>query len=385
MQHVLYIEISIVGIFLLLIIIFNQRQNTGISTLQRQFSLLVYAEIAILVIDTACWLLDGTTFPHARTVNIIVETLYYCFNILMPFLGVVYAEIFLNINQKETYRRLRLLAIPMVALFLFLGINLYTNSVFIIDENNVYHRNTGYLLYAGLAFFYMGYMSVRGLIAIRHSSWKEEKRRFYPITYFIIPPAIGGIIQTFVYGLTLIWVFVAVSIMMLYIDSLNQQISADPLTGINNRRELNLFLLRETKDPDYKGVLALIMMDVDGFKMVNDTYGHFYGDGILVTVADILKQSCKNTPAFLARYGGDEFCIVYPAKNKHAVENLIETIQSNVIAWNSLQKEPVTIGLSIGYSLWNPDTDECAEELYNRADQEMYLAKNKKKRPKLVS
>ncbi len=385
MQNVLYIEISIVGIFLLLIIIFNQRQNTGFSTLQRQFNLLVYAEISILVIDTACWLLDGTTFPHARAVNIIVETLYYCFNILMPFLWVVYVELFLNKRQKETYRRLHLLAIPMVALLLFLVINLFTKSVFIIDENNVYHRNTGYLLYAGLAFFYMGYASVRGLIAIRRANWKEEKRRYYPMVYFIIPAAIGGIIQTFIYGLTLIWVFVAVSIMMLYIDSLNQQISADPLTGINNRRELNMYLLHETKDSDNKGILALIMMDVDGFKLVNDTYGHFYGDGILVAVADILKQSCKNTPAFLARYGGDEFCIVYPARNKHEVEDLIETIQSNVIAWNRLQTEPVTIGLSIGYSVWNPDTDEYVEELYKRADQEMYLAKSKKKRPKLVS
>ena len=64
------------------------------------------------------------------------------------------------------------------------------------------------------------------------------------------------------------------------------------------------------------------MMDVDGFKLINDTHGHFYGDSILIAVSEILKASCKNTEAFLARYGGDEFCIALPAEHGIGAEEI---------------------------------------------------------------
>ncbi len=378
MQNALYVEINSIGVCLLLIIIFNQHQNIGSSTMQRQFNHLVFSTIAMLIVDTGCWLLDGTKFPHARTLNAAVETCYYFLNIYIPYLWVVYLEIAINKEQKEIFRKLRFLAIPVVILSIFLFVNLKTESVFIIDENNIYHRNSGYLAYAILAYVYLGYASARALIAVYRADWTEDKRRYYPMAFFTVLPAIGGIIQILYYGTTLIWVFVAISIVIMYIDSLNRQISADSLTGINNRRELTKYLIHETKDPDYKGILALLMMDADRFKQINDTYGHYYGDCVLVALSEILKQSCRNTPAFLARYGGDEFCIVYPAENIQEVEEVIAKIQSNLTKWNNERNEPVKIGLSIGYSIWHPETGETVEELYKQADQKMYQAKSAK-------
>ena len=185
--------------------------------------------------------------------------------------------------------------------------------------------------------------------------------------------------QTFVYGLSLIWVFVAIAIMLMHIDSLNRLISADPLTGINSRRELTKFILRETGYPAYGGLLALIMMDVDNFKQVNDDYGHYYGDEMLVRVAEVLKDSCKNTSAFLARYGGDEFCIVYPADTLGEVERMIAGILRNVLRWNAMADDPTNIGLSIGYSVWQPN-DTVRAAFYKRADKHMYQAKAEKKK-----
>lgn len=378
MQNALYVEINTVGICLLLIIILNQRQNIGSSTLQQHFNRLVYSTIVMLIVDTGCWLLDGTSFPHARTVSIMIETLYFFLNIYIPYLWVVFVELSVAKELKVACRRLRLLAIPIVILCIFLLVNLKTESIFVIDDNNYYHRNYGYLAYAILAYVYLVYASIRALIAVRHADWNEDKRRYYPMVFFTVLPAIGGVIQIFFFGMTLIWVFVAISTVIMYIDSLNRQISADPLTGINNRRELTKYLIRETKDSESEGILALIMMDADRFKQINDTYGHYYGDCVLVTLSDILKQSCKNTPAFLARYGGDEFCIVYPAEDIQAVEAIIEKIQANIAKWNRERNEPVSIGLSIGFAVWNSETGESVEDLYKKADREMYLAKNAK-------
>ncbi len=380
MLNALHLEISCIGIFLLLIILFNQRQTAGVSILQRQFNNLIYATIAMLVIDSACWLLDGETFTHARGLKITSESLYYVFNILIPYLWIVYLEIALSKEQKATYRRLRILSVPLVLLTAFVLVNLHTQSIFVIDEHNVYHRNSGFYAFAVGAYLYLGYAGARAVIAGRRAAWKEEKRRYYLMAFFMVPPSIGGIIQTFIYGVSWIWVFVAVSIMLMYIDTLNRQISTDSLTGINNRRELTKYILRETREFVYSGnILSLIMMDVDNFKQVNDTYGHYYGDGVLVAVSDILKQSCKDTQAFLARFGGDEFCIVYPAKDTKAVEVMISGILRNVIQWNSRNSESVNIGLSIGYAVWRPDNSDTVDELYKRADQKMYQVKNEKK------
>ncbi len=378
MHNVLYVEISIVGICLLLIILFNQYQNVGSSTLQRQFNRLVYATIAMLVVDTACWMVNGAVFPNAFTANWIIETLYYFLNIYIPYLWAVYVEIAARRGQKIPVQRLRIITVPLLVFTVALIVNLYTHMFFGIDEKNLYFRSTGFAVFAGLAYVYLVHATARAVLSARRAGWKEERRRLYLMAYFAALPAIGGLIQTFFYGVTLIWVFTAVAIMMIYIDSLNRQISADPLTGINNRRELTRYILRETKESPGGGTLALIMMDVDGFKQVNDSYGHPYGDEVLIAVAEILKQACKNTPAFLARFGGDEFCIVYPADTTKAVEGVIARIRNNVVQWNSARTEPVEIGLSIGYAVWNAAGD-TVEELYRRADLRMYEAKNEKK------
>ena len=381
MQNVLYLEINSIGIVLLLVLLFTQRQDIGTSTVQRQFNLLIYATIAALVSDTACWLIDGATFPHARALNIAIESVYYVFNGLVPYLWVMYMEFSVGREPAVSYRRLWFLAIPAALLTLLLLYNLQSGFVFTVDANNIYHRSSGYVLYAVGAFGYLAYAAGRALQAARRASWNDEKRRYYAYVFFMILPSVGAVIQTLFYGTSLIWVFTAVSILIMYIFMLKWQISSDPLTGINNRRELVKYLYYEMREPRRSGILALIMLDVDGFKQINDSCGHYYGDGVLVTVAEILKQSCKDTPAFLARHGGDEFCIVYPAKSIKVVEGMILSIQENVAQWNAAHAEQADIGLSVGYSVWNPKIDHKPGDLYNRADLKMYEMKNGKKKP----
>jgi diguanylate cyclase (GGDEF)-like protein len=113
--------------------------------------------------------------------------------------------------------------------------------------------------------------------------------------------------------------------------------------------------------------------------MINDTYGHFYGDSVLVAVSEILKASCKNTNAFLARFGGDEFCIVLPPSMETDAEELIQQVQVNVTSWNQSHPEMKPIGLSIGYAEWDPKQDKSYEMFLARADARMYEVKNAKK------
>jgi diguanylate cyclase (GGDEF)-like protein len=236
--------------------------------------------------------------------------------------------------------------------------------------------------YAFLTYAYLIYGSIRSLIKARDAAWADDRKRYYTMAFFAVLPSAGGFIQLFFYGVSLNWILASVSILLVYLDSQNRQISTDPLTSLNNRRELSKFLLREVveRDQPKSGALALIMMDVDGFKQINDTYGHFYGDGVLIHVSQILKASCKNTNAFLARYGGDEFCIVLPPNPEVDAQEIIVRVQMNVAAWNRVHADMKPIGLSIGSAEWDSKKDISYESLLSRADERMYAVKNAKKR-----
>lgn len=375
MQNALYIEVSVVGVALLALILANQSKSVGSSSLQRQFNRMIYSTITILIIDAACWIIDATTFPGARTMNFAIETLYYFFNIYMPFLWAVYVETAVNPDAKLVRKRVRLLAAPILFYIVLLVLNLKNQLIFVIDAQNVYHRGKGLIITFVLAYGYLLYATVRALWKASKYNWRGEGKQYLAMAYFLIPPTIGGIIQTLYFGMNCIWIGTAIGAMLVYIDSLNRQISTEPLTGLNNRRELHKFLARETREIGRSNVLALIMMDIDHFKEVNDTYGHFRGDELLVTVADVLKRSCKNTSAFLARIGGDEFCIVYPADSVEAVEWLIAKIGNNISSWNASHVEQIPLSLSIGYSIWNAEEGDTTDALYRRADQSMYEVK----------
>lgn len=378
MQNALYIEIDAVGVAIMAIILLNQRAATGLSSLQRQFNHMIYAAIAMLVVDAACWNVDGLTFHGAWALNYAVESLYYFFNLFIPFLWAVYTDTALCPDVKCIRRRVCFLSAPMAAYVILLLLNYHTGWIFTIDAQNCYHRGSQFIYTFILAYSYLAYASIRALIKAVRQKNVGERRRYLLLAAFIIPPTVGGILQTLYFGLNCIWIGTVVSTVMVYLDMLNRQISTEPLTGLNNRRELVKFLQREIKEINRSTVLALIMIDIDHFKAVNDTYGHAQGDAVLVLTADVLKESCKGTPAFLARIGGDEFCIVLPAENMRAVEGLIAEVYRSVAKRNMAQREAMPLSLSVGYSVWNAESGESPEALYKRADAEMYAVKRAK-------
>ncbi len=379
MQSLLYAEINLVGIILLLVILLNQRQSTGISTAQIQFNVLIISGLIMLAVDSCCWLIDGKQFLFARELAYTVETLFYVMNILMPYFWMRFTEFALNANRTTAIRNTKIAAIPLVILFAALVLNFKFGFVFTIDSNNVYHRAAGFVAYAILAYGYLAYATVLSLKMARSAAWAGDRRRYHVMAFFMVPPFLGGVIQVFWYGVNFTWVLASISILLVYIDSQNRQISTDPLTSLNNRHELAKFLLREMKEPSKSSAVTLIMMDIDKFKQINDTYGHFCGDRVLVAVSDILKMSCKNTPAFLARYGGDEFCVVLPAAAESGADAMIARVRAGISEWNSSNPDKLPIGMSFGVAEWNAQRNESYESLICRADEKMYQEKNSKK------
>lgn len=143
----------------------------------------------------------------------------------------------------------------------------------------------------------------------------------------------------------------------------------DPLTGIGNRRYL------KEKMKDYIGTdqpLAFLLLDVDHFKAVNDSYGHSIGDNLLKNIADTVKSLCRKDELF-ARIGGEEFVVVLLDVEKEAALQFAERIRSNVAKMDS--EIETTITVSIGVSFGNI-LNSTFDEMYKKSDIALYHAKS---------
>jgi len=155
----------------------------------------------------------------------------------------------------------------------------------------------------------------------------------------------------------------------------------DPLTGIYNRRFFDEALEAEIqKAIRNKRTLVLVMIDIDDFKVYNDTNGHQKGDTALVKMAQLFKSACRASD-IVARYGGEEFTIIFPgAGQEHAME-LGRRIVNEVAAADFDGQNLVPSGsltVSIGVACF-PEHAGSASELIHCADQALYEAKKRGK------
>jgi diguanylate cyclase (GGDEF)-like protein len=151
----------------------------------------------------------------------------------------------------------------------------------------------------------------------------------------------------------------------------------DDLTHLYNSRYLNLVLRRETKRASRNGrPLSLLFIDLDGFKSVNDTYGHLFGSRALVEAAGVIRGSARETDV-VARFGGDEFALVLPDTGGEGAFAVGERIRDRIAEYKFLAGDGLDIHLtaSIGVATL-PDVAASAEELVQAADKAMYQVKD---------
>lgn len=150
----------------------------------------------------------------------------------------------------------------------------------------------------------------------------------------------------------------------------------DDLTRLFNSRYLNLVLSRETKRALRSGrPLSLLFCDLDGFKQVNDRYGHQVGSRALVEVAAIVRGCARETDV-VARFGGDEFSLVLPETSTEGAVAVASRVRDRIGRCRFLAAEGLDVRLTISVGVATlPDSAQSAEELLRAADMAMYQVK----------
>ena len=160
-------------------------------------------------------------------------------------------------------------------------------------------------------------------------------------------------------------------------ESLNVLATVDPLTSLYNRRE---FLIRLSLEWDryqrHKRPFALIMADIDHFKLVNDTYGHECGDSVLRDIADLMRKQ-KRRNDVVCRYGGEEFMLLLPETRLKPAFKVAESLRNLVAEFDfRCKKHRLHVRISLGLAGMEEHNPESETDLVLIADQGLYRAKN---------
>lgn len=304
----------------------------------------------------------------------VFKSLYYFLISTGVYLWCGYTEISLGNDTFRTNSLMKsmLLFLPNVVPVIVILTNFHTHLLFQINENHIYTRGPQFD-------FLMLYFIVSTLIAdikILSNSRGEidpvRRSQRKQIATFPLCLIAGWLFTLIERNIPALCVCITVELLCLQIGSANRQILIDKLTQVNNRQNLNGYLLNKLRQ--HPEELYLMMIDLDSFKSVNDNYGHLEGDAALVRVAVALKQACKDCRKhpYIARYGGDEFIIVTEMAEKE-VRELCARIHTTLRKLNEDAGVPYALNLSIGYAAWKEEM--TPNELISAADTELYKSK----------
>ena len=156
-------------------------------------------------------------------------------------------------------------------------------------------------------------------------------------------------------------------------------VHTDPLTGVANRRGFDSFAAH-LSEAGGRGPLAVLMLDLDHFKSVNDTYGHAAGDEVLKVMARRWTQQIRDSD-LLARMGGEEFCILLPGADLEGARAVAEKIRlatctSPVMVADAQGRRPLPVTVSIGLAWAGPTSDATLQALLDLADEAVYESKH---------
>ena len=312
--------------------------------------------------------------PRTRFLVILFNLLNFVFLGMISCGWFMYMAATEKINQRIGRRKKYLVYLPLLLSVLVIGAIFIINPSFLVSETG--ELNFWYyplMLVAPL--FYIFTSSVISLVNSKKADNPDDRLLYFLIGVYPLSVVFFGLLQLFVLNAPLFCFGCTIMMLFFYIQSLQSLISVDSLTRLNNRGQIDRYIkqVRYKENPPVWG----IMIDVDRFKQINDTYGHAEGDRALILVSDALRQTADQmkTKEFIGRYGGDEFTIIVQATEEE-VNQMIENLREILRSKRQENNLPYELKLSIGCEPMR-DANDTMNACLQRADQKLYEFKRK--------
>ena len=199
--------------------------------------------------------------------------------------------------------------------------------------------------------------------------------------FFAAPPIVCTILQIYIFGIAFTLNSVTLSLLIALLNFQNHSMYTDHLTGVNNRKKLDNYMKEKISACSEERTFSAILIDIDNFKLLNDTFGHDMGDDALETFVMLLR-SCLRPIDFIARFGGDEFCIVLDMSNENDLQAAAGRINSCIEKYNTTNSKPYNLSISMGFAVYDYHIHMKLEEFQKQIDVLMYKDKQAKKENK---
>ncbi len=377
-----YIQINLICVISLITVYLIMHRRAGVLPMPRRaYGYLVMLTIVSCFTDVAVHCFDGKTFASAKICNEIATTVDFIVLIWVCYCWNNYARVMAGFPKKAGRTLTRVLAVPPSLLTVSVLINRFTGFVFEINEENVRVSKIGASVHWSIGLCYLLFSVVVLIIKLCKETGRSERRILLQMLFLNSFPIIGGVTEILFKGVSGVECGIALAIVILMFGMLDNQISTDSLTGLNNRRALENFAYELLREKNGRNV-TVVMCDVDKFKMINDKNGHTYGDIALKKMAETLKNACRNChfPVFLCRYGGDEFvlCTYDSYSGADHFDDLKKNIFAELANTNSGVPKDRRLDVSVGHTSGYIESEKDFDSLIELADAAMYDVKRKK-------
>lgn len=383
MEKILYSQVTIICSIVLIVVWFNDTHKSRGPVMigQRIFHLLLWANMGAMIFDLIQVLFDGTSYRYSYFIESMSIFLYYLVYSFIAYIFVLYTDYELYPDNTRFKRNLIKYSLPAIVMIVMDVSSLWNGWYFVIDEAANYARGSLFYVPTIVSFGYIVYALLL-LIGYRRKRTVEtnvQRDLYKRLFLFPLLPCIGAILQILLPGSA--WIFPAITLAILfnYISVQNGYMARDYLTGLYNRSQIETFMNYQLKNLKKGNYFFLILLDLDKFKSINDTYGHVIGDDALIHAAKLLRGSCKRRSDYVARLGGDEFVIIGQCEDKEAVDMIITRMNDVAEEFNRTAKKPYKLYFSAGYVIYDGSTYATLDTLLSEADRKMYEVKNAKK------
>src|SRR5574344_43881 len=372
-----YLEVNCIGVVLLLIMFLYVQKVRAFGEIceQHYFQTMLAINAFILLFDNGIYLLRGHNAKPLFILNHIICCLYFILHAWFCYFWIRYVIVKLYPRHRETVFQKVSLLLPAMLNMMAVLLSPATGLIYTLSAENRYHRGS----FMWITFAVGGiYSVVNTVIIVRemiHPSMSRDRSTYMSLLLFPIPPIIGNLIQLKFYGFSIVWICMAITLLVLFVDMQSGLLARDALTGLVNRRQTNKQLIWEVQhlhqSPDF---FFVAMIDVDHFKLINDQYGHLTGDKALECIGSILRKSCRKND-FISRFGGDEFLITGHIKNESDASVIEKRITESAEKMNESGLIPCHLSLSIGTATFNKNSTITIDSILNDADKYMYMTK----------
>lgn len=357
---------NLIGIMQILVLFFSNRgRMTSSSEMGKIFKIMVVALFACIA-DPIVYTIDGKNGFWITLFIYLGNSWLFLANMLAGRYWVDFLADHLNVALSKK-------KIMFMNSIVFLGcLILMLNPIFpfvFSVENNIYNRKPLFLLFICIGGYYM----IESIIMYFRARKKGGILKFFPVQVFVIPVFIAMAVQGVFYGISVIWVGVTIAIAGTMTALKNEVIYLDKLTGIYNRSYLDNLQKGIIKKKNV--YITGVMIDLNGFKSINDNYGHAEGDEALIATANLLRYTVGELGSTI-RYAGDEFVILLNTTNQDLVEDTIHKIQEAFTNYNTTSRKPYKLSASMGYATLDLN-HQTMSEFMNMIDRRMYADKEK--------